>query len=37
MLETIIHAFAPQGSNYNGAGKTTETQDLDMWTVNEEV
>lgn len=37
MLESIVSAFAPQGSNYNGAGKTTETQDLDMWTVNEEV
>lgn len=37
MMETIINAFAPQGSNYNGAGKTTDTQDLDMWTVNEEI
>ena len=36
MLETIIDAFAPQGSNYNGAGKT-DTHDLDMWTVNEEI
>ena len=37
MLETIINAFAPQGSNYNGAGKTTDTQDLDMWTINEQI
>lgn len=37
MLETIIDAFAPQGSIYNGAGKTTDTQDLDMWTINEEI
>ena len=37
MLETIVNAFAPQGSIYNGAGKTTDKQDLDMWTVNEEV
>ena len=37
MLETIINAFAPQGSIYNGAGKTLETQDLDMWTINEEI
>ncbi len=37
MLETIINAFAPQGSNYNGAGKTTDTQDLNMWTINEEI
>ena len=37
MLETIITAFAPQGSIYNGAGKTTDTQDLNMWTINEEV
>ena len=22
---------------YNGAGKTTDTQDLNMWTINEEV
>ncbi len=36
MLETIIDAFAPQGSYYNGAGKT-DTHDMDMWTVNEEV
>lgn len=36
MLETIVDAFAPQGSNYNGAGKT-DTHDLDMWTVNEEI
>ena len=37
MLGTIINAFAPQGSIYNGAGKTTETHDLDMWTVNEQI
>ncbi len=37
MLETIIDAFAPQGSIYNGAGKTTDTHDLDMWTINEEI
>lgn len=36
MLETIVDAFAPQGSNYNGAGKT-DTHDLNMWTVNEEI
>ena len=36
MLETIIDAFAPQGSIYNGAGKT-DTRDYDMWTVNEEI
>ena len=37
MLETIVNAFVPQGSIYNGLGKTTDTQDLDMWTINEEV
>ena len=37
MLENIVNAFAPQGSIYNGAGKTTDTQDLNMWTINEEV
>jgi len=36
-LETIVNAFAPQGSIYNGAGKTTDTHDLDMWTINEEI
>lgn len=36
MLETIVDAFAPQGSIYNGAGKT-DTHDLNMWTVNEEI
>ena len=36
MLETIVDVFAPQGSNYNGAGKT-DTHDLNMWTVNEEI
>ena len=36
MLETIVDAFAPQGSNYNGAGKT-DTHDLNMWTINEEI
>ena len=37
MLENIVNAFAPQGSIYNGAGKTTDTHDLDMWTINEEI
>ena len=36
MLETIINAFAPQGSYYNGAGKT-DAHDVDMWTINEEI
>jgi len=36
MLETIVDVFAPQGSNYNGAGKT-DKHDLNMWTVNEEI
>ena len=36
MLETIINAFAPQGCNYNGAGKT-DTHDIDMWTINEQI
>lgn len=36
MLETIINAFAPQGSFYNGAGKT-DTHEMDMWTINEEI
>ena len=36
MLETIINAFAPQGSYYNGAGKT-DSHDVDMWTINEEI
>ena len=36
MLETFINAFAPQGSFYNGAGKT-DTHDIDMWTINEEI
>lgn len=36
MLETIIDAFAPQGSYYNGAGKT-DTHEVDMWTINEEI
>ena len=36
MLETIINAFAPQGSYYNGAGKT-DTHDVNMWTINEEI
>lgn len=36
MLETIVDAFAPQGSIYNGAGKT-DSRDYDMWTVNEEI
>lgn len=36
MLETIVDAFAPQGSNYNETGKT-DSHDLNMWTVNEEI
>ena len=36
MLETIVNAFVPQGSNYNESGKT-DSHDLDMWTVNEEI
>ena len=36
MLETIIDAFAPQGSYYNEAGKT-DTRDIDMWTISEEI
>ena len=36
MLETIIDAFAPQGCNYNGAGKT-DSQEYDLWTINEEI
>ena len=36
MLESIIDAFAPQGCNYNGAGKT-DSHEYDMWTVNEEI
>lgn len=36
MLETIIDAFAPQGSYYNGAGKA-DTHDIDMWTISEEI
>ena len=37
MLETIINAFAPQGSIYDGSGKTTDTHELNMWTINEEI
>ena len=37
MLESIVNAFAPQGSIYNGAGKTTDTCNLDMWTINEQI
>ena len=37
MLETVVNAFAPQGSIYNGAGKTTDTHDLNMWTINEQI
>jgi len=38
MLDTIVNAFAPQGSIYNGAGKTTDThENLNMWTINEEI
>ena len=36
MLETIIDAFAPQGSYYNETGKT-DTHDIDMWTISEEI
>ncbi len=36
MLESVINAFAPQGCFYNGAGKT-DTHDVDMWTINEEI
>lgn len=36
MLESVINAFAPQGCFYNGAGKT-DTHDIDMWTINEEI
>ena len=36
MLETVVNAFAPQGSFYNGAGKT-DTHDVNMWTINEEI
>jgi flagellar biosynthesis/type III secretory pathway chaperone len=36
MLETIINVFAPQGSYYNGAGKT-DTHEMNMWTINEEI
>ena len=36
MLDTVIDAFAPQGSYYNGAGKT-DTHDIDMWTISEEI
>jgi len=36
MLETIIDAFAPQGSYYNETGKT-DTRDIDMWTISEEI
>lgn len=36
MLETIIDAFAPQGSYYNGAGKA-DTHDIDMWTISKEI
>lgn len=36
MLDTIIDAFAPQGSYYNGAGKT-DTHEIDMWTISEEI
>ena len=37
MLETVVNAFAPQGSIYNGAGKTTDTHELNMWTINEQI
>ena len=36
MLDTIIDAFAPQGSYYNETGKQ-DTHDMDMWTISEEI
>jgi len=36
MLETIIDAFAPQGSYYNETGKT-DKRDIELWTINEEI
>ena len=36
MLDTIIDAFAPQGSYYNGAGKQ-DTHDIEMWTISKEI
>ena len=36
MLETIINAFAPQGSYYDETGKT-DTHDIDMWTISKEI
>ena len=36
MLDTIIDAFAPQGSYYNESGKP-DTHDIDMWTISEEI
>ncbi len=36
MLDTIIDAFSPQGSYYNETGKT-DTRDMDMWTISEEI
>ena len=36
MLDTVIDAFAPQGSYYNGAGKA-DTHDIDMWTISKEI
>lgn len=36
MLDTIINAFAPQGSYYNETGKP-DTHDIDMWTISEEI
>ena len=36
MFETVINAFATQVCFYNGAGKT-DTHDVDMWTINEEI
>ena len=37
MLETIIDAFAPQGSYYDDKGKAADTHDMDMWTISEEI
>lgn len=36
MLETIVDAFAPQGSIYDETGKT-DKHDLNLWTINEEI
>jgi flagellar biosynthesis/type III secretory pathway chaperone len=36
MLETIINAFAPQGSYYDETGKA-DSHDIDMWTISKEI